>query len=89
MSPLLTLRRNVPAPNRLRRVGPAPNCPNAELAAPSWPRRIGVAESAAPSCPISERLRQYACLVICRHEKTYWKKRSVIPREDDVDVQNV
>jgi len=41
MSPLLTLRRNVPVPNRPRRVGPAPNCPDAELAAPSWPRRIG------------------------------------------------
>ena len=38
MSPLLTLRRNVPAPNRPRRVGPAPNCPVAELAAPSCPR---------------------------------------------------
>jgi len=31
--------------------GPAPNCPDAELAASSWPRRIGIAESAAPSCP--------------------------------------
>jgi len=31
-----------PAPNRLRRVVPAP----------SWPCRIGIAESAAPSCPI-------------------------------------
>jgi len=34
-----------------RRVGPAPNCPDVELAASSWPRRIGGAESAAPSCP--------------------------------------
>jgi len=31
-----------PATNRLRRVVPAP----------SWPRRIGIAESVAPSCPI-------------------------------------
>ena len=37
-TPLLTLRRNVPAPNRPHRVGPAPNCPVAELAAPSCPR---------------------------------------------------
>jgi len=44
-------RRNVHAPNRLRRVGSTPNCPDVELAAPSWPRRIGIAESAAPSCP--------------------------------------
>jgi len=42
MSPLLTMRQNVAAPNRLRRVGPAPNCPNAELA--------------APTCLISEKL---------------------------------
>ena len=41
MSPLLTLRRDVPAPIRLRRVGPAPNCPDAELAAPSCPRPTG------------------------------------------------
>jgi len=34
-----------------RRVGPAPNCPDVELAASSWPRRIGGAESAVPSCP--------------------------------------
>jgi len=27
-------------PNRLRRVGPAPNCPDAELAVPSWHCRI-------------------------------------------------
>ena len=26
---------------------------NAELAAPSWPHRIGITESAAPPCPIS------------------------------------
>ena len=45
MSPLLTLRQNVPAPNRRRRVGPAPNCSNAELAAPNWHRRIGGVES--------------------------------------------
>ena len=37
MSPLLTMRRNVPAPNRPCRVGPAPNSPVAELAAPSCP----------------------------------------------------
>ena len=37
MSPLLTMRRNVPAPNRPRRVGHAPNCPDAELAAPTRP----------------------------------------------------
>ena len=37
--------------SRSRRVGPAPNCPHVELAASSWPRRIGGAESAAPSCP--------------------------------------
>jgi len=43
-APLQTPRRNVPAPNRPRRVGPAPNCPVAELAAPNWPRRIGGAE---------------------------------------------
>ena len=40
MSPLLTMRRNVPAPNRPRRVGPAPNCPVAELAAPNRQRRL-------------------------------------------------
>ena len=28
----------------LRRVGSAPNCPDVELAASSWPRRIGGAE---------------------------------------------
>ena len=33
----MTLGRNVPAPNRLRWVEPAPNCPNADLAAPSCP----------------------------------------------------
>ena len=27
-------------PNRLRRVGPAPNCPNAELALPDLRRRL-------------------------------------------------
>jgi len=37
-------RRNVPAPNRPRWVGPAPNCPVAELAAPNRRRRIGGAE---------------------------------------------
>ena len=73
MSPLLTPRRNVPAPNRPRRVGPAPNrprrvgpatnCPVAELAAPSWPRRIGCAESAAPSCP--RPLAIAPCLSVC------------------------
>jgi len=34
------MRRNVPAPNRLRRAEPAPTCPNAELVAPSWRRRV-------------------------------------------------
>jgi len=40
MSPLQTPRRNVPAPNRPRRVGPAPNCPVAELAVPNRRRRV-------------------------------------------------
>jgi len=37
---LVTLRRNVPALIRLRRVEPAPNCPDAELASPNWRRRV-------------------------------------------------
>ena len=51
MSLLLTLGQNVPAPVRLRRVGPVPNCPDNELAGPSWPCQIGIAELVAPSCP--------------------------------------
>jgi len=49
------IRRNVPAPNRLRLVGPSPNCPVAELAAPSWPRRSGRAALSHSGAWISVR----------------------------------
>jgi len=50
-----------------RRVGPVPNCPDVELEASSWPRRIGGAESAAPSCPIDRYLQCFSSLTACKY----------------------
>jgi len=136
MSQLLTLRRNVLAPNRQRRVGPAPNCPVAVLAAPSCPipmyrqhctrlkwiniavliKRantmayapkghlsiwsignmvdlrwlvVGYTIRDAGWCRIGEIIvrgwRREAGTWFQWRREAYWKERSVIRREDDVD----